>query len=155
MISNCVVSDYWKIYVSVVIHLPIIFASCSLAMIDKIGILFPVYYACPNKIMRNLLQRPLFSVLCNVVNAWYFLSFLDPSLVKSFARSYSIILNLSVLVFHSGGMSSAQSALLLWNEWCSKEWRSSLLEMSGAPTFAPLKWIALILYSLLWSEREK
>ena len=55
--------------------------------------------------------------------------------MKSFARYYSIILNLSALVFHSGGMSSAQSALLLWNEWCSKEWRSPSLEMSGAPTF--------------------
>ena len=39
---------------------------------DEIGILFPVYYTCPNKIVRKLLQRPLFFVLCNVVNARYF-----------------------------------------------------------------------------------
>ena len=123
---------------------------------DEIGILFPVYYTCPNKIVRKLLQRPLFLfyVMWSILGI-FSLSFLIRHGWKALLAPILLFWILSVLVSHSGGMSSAQSVLLLCNEWCFKEWRSPSSEMSGAPSFRSFEMNSahFVLSVMEWAEK--
>ena len=154
MISNCVVPDYWKIYASLVIHLSIILLNVPWLRLIRwtfYSLFIKLVWIISWEIYCNALYF-LYSVLWSILD---YLKFFGSIIGEKLCSLLLYYLEFECVCFYLGWMSSTHSALLLWNEWCSKEWRSSLLEMSGAPTLAPSKWVALILYSLLWSEREK